>query len=381
MTKNRIIYLLWLIFSILLFVVDNNIGTLIIMALSFFAPIVMGIIAFFQCRAVTVELEAWGEYKKNQEIPITVKIKSGSFLPLQGLRGTLLCRNLLSGAIWEQSFSKTADFNAVLSSKYAGVLQIELKNTFVTDVFGVFKFKVKNIPNPQRFVILPQPFDMEASLAQNPISSADSDLYSMEKWGNDPGETFMIKEYEAGDPIKNIHWKLSQKVDKLMVRQLGLPVINNVLVIFDNTYYTMEQKPSEKGIDAMADIAVSLCSALAENDIAFTFACKNNGFLDLFEIHNFDDFQQNTYKILSSEFRKSDLSAVDAYSEISEGRPFHHVVIISANCNSDFSYLTSDFVRLNLLLLTKGQDVAPQGAYVTAFGSKNYQNVLSALEI
>lgn len=40
----------------------------------------------------------------------------------------------------------------------------------------------------------------------------------MTKPGSDSGETFAVREYVPDGSIKNIHWKLSQKQDKLMAQ-------------------------------------------------------------------------------------------------------------------------------------------------------------------
>lgn len=37
--------------------------------------------------------------------------------------------------------------------------------------------------------------------------------------GDDPGETYDIREYRSGDSIRQIHWKLSGKLDDIMIRE------------------------------------------------------------------------------------------------------------------------------------------------------------------
>lgn len=63
--------------------------------------------------------------------------------------------------------------------------------------------------------------------------------------GTDPSETFSIREYLPGDPIRQIHWKLSQKNDTTMLRELGLPVAEETLLLLDTS-------ASDDGLDAEA---------------------------------------------------------------------------------------------------------------------------------
>ena len=47
----------------------------------------------------------------------------------------------------------------------------------------------------------------------------ESFRYSGSRPGDDPGETFDIREYREGDSIRQIHWKLTGKMDRLIIRE------------------------------------------------------------------------------------------------------------------------------------------------------------------
>jgi len=59
----------------------------------------------------------------------------------------------------------------------------------------------------------------------------ESFRYSGARPGDDPGETFDIREYQEGDSIRQIHWKLTGKLDKMMIRQRSFPVDDTVLIL------------------------------------------------------------------------------------------------------------------------------------------------------
>ena len=73
------------------------------------------------------------------------------------------------------------------------------------------------------------------NLIPNPDSQEDSDSYSQERPGADLTETFQIREYVPGDSMRQIHWKLSGKFDRLIVRDPALPITRNVLVFWERT--------------------------------------------------------------------------------------------------------------------------------------------------
>lgn len=63
---------------------------------------------------------------------------------------------------------------------------------------------------------------MQLSFSDRSSVELDSDEYSMRHPGDDPSETFALREYVPGDRVRSIHWKLTEKTGEVIVRQLGL---------------------------------------------------------------------------------------------------------------------------------------------------------------
>ena len=67
-------------------------------------------------------------------------------------------------------------------------------------------------------------YDVEGSL----VSENDVNYKHVKE--NDISEILQIKEYMKGDSIKNIHWKMSAKMGKTMVKELDTPNDNSVMI-------------------------------------------------------------------------------------------------------------------------------------------------------
>ena len=67
-------------------------------------------------------------------------------------------------------------------------------------------------------------YDVEGSLV------SENDVNYNHVKGNDISEILQIKEYMKGDSIKNIHWKMSAKMGKTMVKELDTPNDNSVMI-------------------------------------------------------------------------------------------------------------------------------------------------------
>lgn len=60
------------------------------------------------------------------------------------------------------------------------------------------------------------------------LPSHNQKTYSTSKKGDDPTEIFDIHEYHEGDLLKNIHWKLSLKHQKLLIKENALPIQESI---------------------------------------------------------------------------------------------------------------------------------------------------------
>lgn len=151
-----------------------------------------------------------------------------------------------------------------VQSDYCGRLRIWTPKAVLYDCFGLIGTTV-SCDAVAHMTIQPDTFEPAVVLLPNPGCADDSGTYSQERPGGDLAETFQIREYVPGDSPRQIHWKLTNKFDKLIVRDPGLPITKNVLVFWERT--------GESGdpalIDAQAEVIISVCRALADAGIQF----------------------------------------------------------------------------------------------------------------
>lgn len=116
-------------------------------------------------------------------------------------------------------------------SKHCGCVELSAKYCKVYDFMGLFfipikinaNLSVEVMPKPVKPTVLPN-CDSVAVLGYKPKSGGGfSDFYE-------------LRQYQNGDSIKNIHWKLSSKQDDLIVREPCQPIFRKLAVklIFTN---------------------------------------------------------------------------------------------------------------------------------------------------
>lgn len=220
-----------------------------------------------------------------------ITVRSKSLIP----SGPILCRlcahNMLTGET--ERFAVRVSVppmgegrgTVTLSSRFCGYVRLEIEKAEPMDWFGLLS--VPGLPGGHAAVsVLPELFPTKAYVTVPPAAPEDSTDYSPYRPGSDYSETFQLREYREGDELRGIHWKLSSKMDKLIVREPGLPVARSLLVFWDKS----AGNPNPEAMDVMAEVTLSLCRSLCDSGLAFHAAWNEGGRIVQEQIQDEEDF-------------------------------------------------------------------------------------------
>lgn len=137
---------------------------------------------------------------------------------------------------------------------HVGVSCPGVKSCTVEDVFGLFSRTIVPKANADELLVLPMTFDVEALT----FSPGDPGSEVMARATEDISNPSDFRNYQPGDAIKKIHWKLSARKGDLMVRRFEEPVLSDALVLMD-----CSAPPSWGHPEAEADIRDTLLETAA----------------------------------------------------------------------------------------------------------------------
>lgn len=224
-------------------------------------------------RAMEVAVESAGSLRKGDTGTLTVKLRNSALLPAikvvcQVTVDNQLNREQINQRLYTFVFPMKEQRSTLhIRSEYCGRLRIHVEKLKLYDCFGLVGIPCSAAATSY-ITVQPETFEPVVQLTPELNSSDDSDAYSQNRPGYDMTETYQIREYIPGDSPKQIHWKLTNKLDRLVVRDPGLPITRNVLVFWERTGETGD--PSR--IDAQAEVVISLCRSLMDSGIQFTLA-------------------------------------------------------------------------------------------------------------
>ena len=198
------------------------------------APLAVGLLGFFLLLTLLLVLEVRylrGKVEAELIVPdqpavqgrpfvLTVRLTNHSPLPIPQLLTlvqatdewggntiTLRCSGMLgSKARTEQRLT--------LQANKSGVWQLRLQSVTLWDHLGLFKAQCGLPQTAQSLCVLPQSARLGSDTQPDPDADGMQESDRSVLGGN-----YDVREYREGDSLKQVHWKLSAKLNRLLIRE------------------------------------------------------------------------------------------------------------------------------------------------------------------
>lgn len=340
-----------ILFTLLIFTfyIDGEIGV-IVMAFLIFAPLVSLFFALYGRSRVKISFDCDGYVKKNSRLKVRVSVEKNGRFPLGIIEIQPDASEVFGsiGKVYRLSMI-TADkksFEIEVDAVTGGNGEISVVSAYSCGFMGFLKFRIRTELPPAKSVgVIPEIPDVKSS-SQLFRSIADAVLTSDDEENNDTSMLFSAsttigyehREYVAGDPLKRVNWKLSQKKGTLMVRLDEAAASVQPVIAFD-LYRSSTADPKEAVIDEerLISSVFGLLSMLIKQGVSSTFLYYSaDGSVISESVDNPDFPPQLLLKVLASKvetdrrIRIADTSACAC-------------VLASTDCSADISGILSSF--------------------------------------
>lgn len=305
-------------------------------------------------KRLKLRLETPGNLGKNQPGAMTLVLKNGSRLPMARIRCRLRLENRLTGAKTEQTVlaaclpKGTASVSLEFCGGFAGRVEITPVWVKLYDCFGVWPVRV---PCTAAGVLTVQPdmFVQKIRISAADGCPDDSEVYAPNRPGYDLSETYQLREYREGDHPRQIHWKLTGKLDRLVIREPSLPITRSVVVFWERT---VPKPESPRDADLLAEIVVSACRALVEQQVPFTVIWNDTktDVCVLQEIRDLEDLAALLPRLLGAGSRVGGVTGAEALLGTVGESVYSHILYVASEAG-DQAGLLEQLGRLTVLSL------------------------------
>jgi hypothetical protein len=217
-----------------------------------------------------------------------------------------------------------------INAANCGRVDFSLEGVRVYDSFGLTCVK-RDIRAEGFCLVLPDFFEPEIVIGAASGADKEGAEYSVDKPGYDLSEPLWVREYAEGDSPKAIHWKLSGKLDKLMVREPGLPIEKSFLLLLE-TGAAAEDLPEPAMRSAAAEVFIALSQGLLAAGLAHTIAWqdRNNESFVRYMVAAEGELSGVLPKILAAGCGADEDGCLAHYVRNFDGVEQSHIVVVSA---------------------------------------------------
>lgn len=282
MRKNRIWYGTACLIVLLIWLLANTRGILIFLCMMLLVPMILVAMEAAAAKKITLTAKIKGSCRIGQENHLILKLENQSPFPIGGVHVKVLINNLLyrqkeeNSILLQPSEKKKMEFRFLASLKECGSIRVSIPEIYCCDLFGLFRFR-KKINIELETLSYPPRFQSSLQLLRRPETISSGEIYDQYRKGHDVSEMVGLRDYEKGDSLGSIHWKLSEKLDKLVVREFGYPSSYSTLILYDMMKYADGQEISSKRNDAVVAFTDALSLRLLELNLEHQVGRMVNG--------------------------------------------------------------------------------------------------------
>lgn len=216
-------------------------------------------------------LDLPGDLQIGEDCQVTARL-TASF-PIPPFYSKLRATHAITGAAVNLKSGKS------LPTAVCGRLRVRERRLYVCDYLGLFRFPIRRKGLADTY-IRPAPVPLAAI--------PDFAVKPPQRWKPKPGggfaENHELRLYRPGDNLHQVHWKLTAKTGKLIVREAMEPVRSRVLL-------TLELRGTGDEVDRKLGMTLWMSNYLLQNGLPHSICCLTGSGMELLPIGMEQDVQ------------------------------------------------------------------------------------------
>lgn len=260
----------------------DNSAAVILLAGLIILPAVSGILQFAAMRSVQIECKIKKSSYVKQEQYFEIELKKGNIIPMGALELEVEAENILYDEkrihrlVLQPVEKREQLFQYPMDLQDCGQIKIRVPMAHFYDLTGIFQIRRKLELSAE---ILVYPTELRLNIQKNrrPEAEAVGELYDPLRKGQDVNEVSGLRNYMDGDSLGSIHWKLSGKMDELIVRELGYPSNYRTVLICDIMKKIGDQEIENEQNNAILALTASLSRSMLEANMEHILVKVSDG--------------------------------------------------------------------------------------------------------
>lgn len=192
---------------------------------------------------------------------IEISIDTGTIFPISPIKLHVIDHNKDRRVI--EVDSRLANPSYEFMARHVGKYYPGIEYCLVSDIFGLFEFKVDSDIKSQPIYVSPKVFNVK----EIKFGVGDIGAETIKRAQEDMSSPSGIRKYQFGDPLKKIHWKLSMRKQEIMVRQYEEPTLPSTLILMDASAPHVSENVDSEILASLKDGVLEAAASVAYSQI------------------------------------------------------------------------------------------------------------------
>lgn len=272
-----------------------------------------------------------GALYTGDKIDIEYKIENKSKFPIPYIEISSHITRLLTGRDVEQviiSLDSKSSFlkKVTITLNKRGYYDLGEIHLVIRDVFNFYSFE-KGISSDASLLVYPDIICL--STLKITANYKSGELLSTNSLYQDINNMDSLRDYREGDPIKAIHWKLTARNDKVIVKTFENRVDTNTVIFLDNEISHFKGDIDKRLEDKSVDIALSIINYCFNQDINLILETHNQS--SHIRLETLDGHELKSYLDVLARFNANSIFRIETLisSQIDKFNKGSTIIVIS----------------------------------------------------
>lgn len=289
----------------------------------------------YEAKRIQVRFRLYSGIKEGEQLKGILSIEStGAMFAAQWMLLDIEIHNKMFGISECQHLeveisNRQKEISFVVPAQWCGETEINCASVYIRDVLQLSEKKIQPFASVN-VVVFPRDVNVQVEMSTSTIGAPLDEGVMQNRKGNDPSETFDIKDYVPGDDLRFVHWKLSGKADHLIMRQPSEPTHYHAIILMDLGMEQDGQSVARTELNGAAAVGAALCQEMIQQGAAFCVALPYKEGLSVNEISSMREFQKIQMEWLGMPVQMDAGRGMDYFMLQHLEEHFTRLIIISA---------------------------------------------------
>ena len=280
-----------LVFNVILFCLFSNWFLLLLSAAMLLMPVCLILFMKQDIKNTEIAISMKGGWRVDQKSILKVELKTRHGFVAAGLMDlTLQLENLKfkEKKLFEIHFpisSSNRVFEIEYIPKLCGAVELSCTRAMAYDILGLVDLSIKK-PETKSITVYPKKVAIQLEKRNDAGSIRDGDQYEKNKKGMDMSDIYDMREYIPGDNIRRVHWKLSSKLDNMVIREGSDTSYYDTILLLDIGLNNQEKAYKKELLSAAYETGMAISRSLLLIGIQHCLCISQQSGVSVFELTN-----------------------------------------------------------------------------------------------